>query len=385
MSSNAIQPTVNGDVDLAIIGAGPAGLLTALEAARLRPDKRVAVIEARQDVGHDRVWCWWSCAEPPWPTFDHQWSSWRLVANGHSVHARAHRIHYRMLRASTLVRQASEQVASLPNLALTYGVSVDAQRLVDGGVVLALDSGGELCAPIVVDTRPPGLRPGAWRQAFRGWEVVANDPVFDPEAAVLMEFTPAAEHPCRFFYILPTSAHQALVEETIFTRAPLGPPGPEGLGRRLAALAPGGYQVVREEAAVLPMDPDLRAPPQVSRVVALGVRGGAARPATGYAFVGLARQARAFARAWARYPTRPARTPRARPDWAVWMDRVFLHVLDQDPARSRALFPQMFAGAPRASVRFLSDVGGLRAAGRVAMAMPKIPFIRAAADVGVRR
>jgi lycopene beta-cyclase len=366
--------------DLIIVGAGPSGWITALEAARRRPDCRVHLFEKRPEPLADRVWCWWSCAQAPWPSYDHEWPAWQVLAGDRSVNARVDGVTYRMLRASTFVAQAQAEAAQRPNLTVEHGQTVRSIAETGERVHVELTDGRRFVTPVVLDTRPPAHRPGAWRQAFHGWEVQCRNGIFDPGSVILMGFHTLPDQPIRFFYVLPLSPHHALVEETAFTPDDVGPPGQAGLEGWLAGHDHGGYQVLREESGVLPMDPTLTPPRQPARILPLGARGGAGRPATGYAFVGLATQARRFAARWATAPHAPQVTPSVRSPAVVWMDRVFLRALKRIPDAHRRVFAPMFGAAPAASVRFLSDTGGVWAAIRVIAVMPKIPFIRAALE-----
>jgi lycopene beta-cyclase len=67
------------------------------------------------------------------------------------------------------------------------------------------------------------------------------------------------------------------------------------------------------------------------------------------------------------------------------MDRVFLRVLHNDPDRAPELFVHLFERGDALSVtRFLSDRGDLFDAAKVALSLPKAPFLKAAWQERVR-
>ena len=179
-----------------------------------------------------------------------------------------------------------------------------------------------------------------------------------------------------FLYVLPFAVDRALVEVTSFARtAPSRAAMQAWLDAEIDALEPGGHDVVRTEAGALPMEVGFRAAAQPG-TVHMGLAGGAARPATGYAFQRI--QAQADTLAGHLIAGRPPVLPRDGAALA-WMDAIFLKVLATWPARGPALFEALFGRVgPDRLERFLS--GSTRADDRLAVitALPPRPFLAAA-------
>jgi lycopene beta-cyclase len=212
-------------------------------------------------------------------------------------------------------------------------------------------------ASLVYDTRAAAPQTDgtvALLQHFRGWFVHSNDPVFDAEAAVLMDFRPPQPpHGVAFGYVLPTSAHDALIEYTEFTREPLTDDAyDQALGAYLATLGLSGLEVVSVENGVIPMT-DATFPRRLGRrSYRLGTAGGATRPSTGYTFAAAQRQAFGTARSILAGTTLEPPPAYARRHLA--MDRLMLQALDAGRVNGADFFLRLFDGHPVERVlRFL--------------------------------
>src|SRR5206468_1821908 len=148
-------------------------------------------------------------------------------------------------------------------------------------------------------------------------------PVFDVTTVTLMDFPADRDDEVRFVYVLPLTPWTALVESTVFSASAHGP---QRFRERIAAyvgqrwgLADGEWVVESEETGSIPMTDQPAADPD-----ARGLRGGVARPSTGYAFARIQRDARAAVAAWAAGEEAP---PLRDPLRIRLLDAVFLRFL----------------------------------------------------------
>jgi lycopene beta-cyclase len=108
-----------------------------------------------------------------------------------------------------------------------------------------------------------------------------------------------------FIYLLPFSETTALIENTYFFNAPLSPlEHREEIAHYLDenyGLSKEDYEVLGEESGRIPMGSGgsrrkgLRRQPADEGIIPIGIPGGAARAATGYAFLRIQRQSRYIA------------------------------------------------------------------------------------------
>lgn len=361
------------DVDVAILGGGCAGL--SLAARLASAGRAVRVIEPREAYSDDRAWSFWRTAPDPFEDCVRaSWSQWDIRGPGSGVRRRSSTLRYQTVSAGAFYARAQALIADGPSADLSLGVRAKAVCRTGSGWRVDTDAGA-LTAKLVVDTRPPRRIP-TYGQFFLGREIRTERPVFDAGLVQLMHFRPARSRGVDFVYTLPFARDRALVEVTAFA--------PESPGRdvfetwldaEIAALDPGGFEVLREEAGALPMQVGFADPLQ-DGVVRMGLGGGAARPSTGFAFSRIQAQADHIAEALMR-----GSAPQTHLDGPAtrFMDRVFLQVLRSAPERGPALFESLFRNAPPNRLeRFLS--GSTRPADRLSImaSLPTLPFMRAA-------
>ncbi len=372
------------DADVAIIGGGCAGL--SLAARLARPDGPACVVlEARPAFANDRTWCFWDSGElQEWGLdADAAWNDWSLRCDGREIVHTSDDYRYVCVRASNFQRTQIARIDRSQNVELRMSSPVEAVLHAGDATVLS-GPFGTIRARHVFDTRPPRPSPTALLQHFEGWEIDAP-PTFDPGRALLMDFDVEQSGGIHFFYVLPFSRTRALVEATVLSPTPW----PEEryrtairryIGTRFG-LAPADFRVARREHGVLPMSPPVRE--QSSGVTALGAGAGATKISTGYAFPFIQRQVHVIAASLlgtAGMPVAPG-----RPAFLSWLDAVFVSVLKRNPKAAPHLFRRMFSGTSGGQfARFMMERASARDLLTVITAMPPLPFLRAAAAVGLR-
>lgn len=386
------------ETDVIVVGAGAAGLslayrLCAPPPGRPIPDVTLIDAPAGPLRPPERTWCFWETSPGDFDgALSASWESLRVRGRDGAVSVgRPAPFHYKMLRSGVFEALLAERWEG-PGGPRRVTATID--RITD----LADDAGAEvrgvgadgselaLRGRWVFDSRPPRTLPPARTtllQHFRGWFVRTDRPVFDPGTADLMDFrTPRPAHGLSFGYVLPTSAHEALVEYTEFSREVLDDAGYEGaLGHYTEqVLGLGPFEVTASEQGVIPMT-DGRFPRRAGRsVFRIGTAGGATRPSTGYTFAAVQRQARAVAAAY--HAGRVPQPPPAHSARARAMDAVLLRGLDSGRVDGAAFFEGLFRRVPMERLlRFLD--GDTRPYEDIAIGLrtPVGPMLRTVAEL----
>ncbi|MFC8823885.1 lycopene cyclase family protein [Streptomyces sp. NPDC057137] len=348
------------ETDVIVVGAGAAGLSLAYRLCTPppgRPIPDVTLVDAPAGPLRppERTWCFWETSPGDFDgALTGSWESLRVRGrDGAASVGRPAPYHYKMLRSGAfealLARRLDGPGAPRRVVARIDGI----KDVASGAEVTGVAADGSplaLRGRWVFDSRPPRALPPARTtllQHFRGWFVRTDRPVFDPRTADLMDFrTPQPPHGLSFGYVLPTSAHEALVEYTEFSREVLDDAGYDAALRHYVqqVLGLGPFEVTASEQGVIPMT-DGRFPRRVGRsVFRIGTAGGATRPSTGYTFAAVQRQTRAVAAAYhaGRVPEPPpAHSARARA-----MDAVLLRGLDSGRVDGAAFFEGLFRRVP---------------------------------------
>ena len=230
--------------------------------------------------------------------------------------------------------------------------------------------------PPYFDSRPIAPPKEALYQHFLGQHICAAYDIFDDKTAILMDFRCDQSNGLHFIYLLPTSPNTALVESTLFTATPLDEAYyMDAITAYMARhYAGASYQVTSQEKGIIPLA-DCRDTSHPNH--AIGARGGALRPSSGYAFSFIQKQIAQTIAHFKKTGQWQAATPISKRDY--WMDSVFLHVLKKHPAIATALFAKMAKALNGTEFAlFMSGMASWRIILKVVLAMPKRPFLSAA-------
>ena len=267
-------------VDLAILGGGCAGLSLARALAEQAYKDRVVIIEPRRSYHHDRTWCFWAEAEHQHSEIvSKTWQRWQISTAGHVINHIGSRLSYQQIRSDDFYQACLTAIAGIPTIDLRQGLR--AETVTDQGDHVRVETdAGLILADSVIDTRPrpPHTDKAALWQDFSGADVETKQPCFDPSTAGLMQNMTSDENGLKFTYILPMSAHQALVQTTRFA---ITPSSPDRLDNEflsdLNALINGPVTLHRWERGCLPMGQTELSLGESPRILRAGLAGGALR------------------------------------------------------------------------------------------------------------
>ena len=240
------------NVDIAILGGGLAGGLIALALAKLRPELRVAVIEAGAQAGGNHVWSFFASDVAPehaWlvePLIEHRWDDYEvrfpkfsrvLPTPYRSFSSKALDAALRARCAAGTLRFSREVIA-----AARTRVTLADQSVIAAGAVI--DARG---------TRGFARLTGGW-QNFVGQHLRLAAP-HGLVRPVVMDASVAQIDGYRFVYLLPFGPREVFVEDTYYAESPMF--DRDVLAGRIAAYAAAqGWDitaVLGEERGALPV------------------------------------------------------------------------------------------------------------------------------------
>ncbi|MFI7311869.1 lycopene cyclase family protein [Streptomyces hygroscopicus] len=384
------------EADIVVVGAGAAGLALADRLTRPggpRPVPSVVLVSAPPGPARpaERTWCFW---EPPGGDYDDavvaSWERLRVRAPGGAVvEARPVPLRYKMIRSRGFEALLRERLAGRPGFRGVEAAVAEVRDGRGGAEVRGTTAGGApltLGARWVFDSRPLSRLPPARTvllQHFRGWFLRTERPAFDPWAAELMDFrTPQPDRGLSFGYVLPLGAREALVEYTEFSpRVRDGAAYDRLLGHYARkVLGVGAARVVAAEQGVIPMTDAVFPRRAGASVFRIGAAGGATRPATGYTFTAVRRQAAAIADA-----CRAGRVPVPPPAYSARtraMDAVVLRALDRGRIDGPRFFTVLFRRCPaQRLLRFLDGESRLLEDLTIGLRTPVAAMLRTVAEL----
>lgn len=373
--------------DFIFAGGGLAGLSLACQMARspLR-HRSMLIVDQVSSPRDDRTFSFWSNLPGPFDrAVSSSWKQLAFHAPGFSHTASLGSYRYKTIRGIDFFRQARQELGACSNIEFRRGRITHLQDR-PSGAVLTVD-GQQIAGKWAFDSRfrPADLVPDTHRyhylkMSFRGWEIESTRAVFDPQAAILMDFRTPQNSDVRFFYCLPIDDRRALVEYTLFTNQRVKPE------TCLAAL--NGYlntafklepekdcQISSREAGSL-LVTDQPFPRQSGgHVLAIGLPGGCLKPTTGYAFTRIQRDSHAIVQSLLE-KGHPFQLPAAPPPYPL-LDAIMLEVMACHPGKIPGIFTALFKKNPFERIlRFLDEDASLGEIRQLMASLPPAIFLQ---------
>ena len=361
--------------DIAIVGGGCAGWSLAARAEEL--SARSITLYLKRESRPSQSWGFW---QMPWlsdalSNKRSSWNKWQIITeDGIVIHHSVNHA-YCTLKSDDWFNWCKNkfQLANTKTKIIELPViKTDRNEIFTSKHKKAFDC--------IYDSRPPKKGKNILLQHFKGIEIKTSDPVFNPNVATLMDFRVSQENGIHFMYVLTYDAFTALVESTFFS--------PSAHHEEIYDTAITDYlqrfynltdfKVINSEIGVIPMG---NVTPYDSNpfLYNIGSNAGAVRPSSGYAFSFIQKQIMQFLNS----NTKP-RTPHKKYD--LWMDKVFLEVLESNPKRAPQLFFKLAQALNGDSfARFLSGEAKIMDYISVISSMPKWLFLKYTFKVIVNR
>jgi len=342
--------------EITLIGSGCASLSLAKELARHNVARAKIVTDKSYQDRPDHIWGFW---QMPWlddavSQATHSWKQWHIITDNMTVSHKSDEHPYCSLHAGKWLGYCAD---------------------ISGAKEVIEEVTDTPPAPYF-DSRPVPADEGIFYQHFIGHHIKADRDVFNPDVAILMDFRCDQSQGLHFMYLLPTSANEALVESTLFSEQLLDKTYYETAIKSYLATHYdlSSYEVSHVETGAIPLADcrDRSAPHH-----AIGARGGALRPSSGYAFSFIQKQVAGILSHHARTGDWQAISPLAPRD--LWMDKVFMAVLQARPELSISIFEAIAKSLDGSEfARFMSGNASLATILKMMLSMPKWPFIKAA-------
>jgi lycopene beta-cyclase len=379
--------------DFVIAGGGAAGLSLAYHLARSPLGQRSILIIDRDTKNlNDHTWCFW--IEGPLLFDEIVYRTWNQIEfsgdDFHKIFDLA-AYQYRMIRGIDFYRFTRAALQARPNVEFLQG---SVERVEEaGGSARVMVNGRGYSADWVFDSlfspgefKPDPTQYHYLKQHFKGWEIEASQPVFNPQAATWFDFRTPQLNSMRFIYILPFSENRALVEYTLFSTDLLADGEyKKGLRDYLAdVLKLTEYRILEEENGIIPMTDQPFPRRTGQRIMNIGTKGGRVKPSTGYAFLRIQRDSAAMVQSLLQNG-HPFDIPQIPKRYNLF-DTAMLQVMFRHGDLMKPIFTRLFKRNPiRRIFRFLDEAGSWGENIRFLATLPPAPFVKALYNVKVRR
>ena len=199
--------------------------------------------------------------------------------------------------------------------------------------------------------RPDPARYHSLQWHFKGWLIETPEAAFNPQAATPFDFRTPQNQGMRFFYVLPLSERQALVQYILHSKEEYAPALEAYLERELGIQ---DYRILTEEEGTLPMTDQPFARRAGQRVMTIGTLGGRVKPTSGYAFLRIQRDSAAIVQSLLRVG-HPFDVPED-PGLYRLLDSLMLQVMYRHGEELKPIFTSLIKNNPLDRVfRFLDE------------------------------
>jgi lycopene beta-cyclase len=374
--------------DFIFAGGGAAGLSLAYHLLHSPlQDRSILIVDRDAKQRNDRTFAFWTDRPTLFDDIVHRsWDQLRFVGDSFAKVIPLGAFRYQVIRGIDFYRFIRRELAPLPNVEFLHG-RVD--RVDDGAEGAGVWVEGQMhTGRWVFDSRfsPAQLMPDPARyhylgQHFQGWVIETPDSAFDPQIATFLDFRTPQKDEMRFFYVLPFSESQALVEYVLFSRDDCEQTLKDYLVGTLGIKA---YRIVAREGGVNPLT-DRPFPRRLGRrIMAIGTLGGMVKPSSGYAFTRIQADSAAIVRSLL-HAGHPFDVP-ASPQFYRTCDALMLNVMACHGDQAKPIFTAMFKNNPIERIlRFLDETTSPRENLAMMASLPAWLFVRAWFELKVLR
>lgn len=324
--------------------------------------KKILVIDNELKQKNDRTWCYWGSKPLDIHPIGQSIISWNTisVSNGSTLIKKPlQALKYYHIRSADFYAKINTLIQKFPNVHILRDNVIQIKEVSSGKVDVETAKSGMFTGKYAfnsIPTRDSQLHNAALKQVFLGWHIKSTNPCFDPDTALLMDFIKNGSSGNEFFYVLPFSTHEALVEFTsLGTEVPDFKSMEPHLKTYLASkYGIDQYEITFTEHGVIPMTTQKYAPETSDHIINIGILGGCTRPSTGYTFTNIQKHCKAIVESLSENKNllnfRWTRKNRFN-----FYDNILLNVVRKWPEELPHLFFDLFHSNPAPSVLKFMD------------------------------
>ena len=349
------------EFDYIIIGGGCAGLSLAyeLEIHEKFKNKTLAIIEPRNDYIRDKTWSFWKVAAHNFEDcVKHSWSNFSVNIPNQTKYVQCDNSPYQSIDSGLFYEKIINTLKKNTNINFFKNINEISTEnsFIFNSVSDVSDSKNDL-----------------W-QHFSGIEIETNKDVFDNQIFNLMDFDCEQRDSVHFFYTLPFSKKNALIETTWISD--LNHPSNQDYSIQLEdyiknKLKIKNYEIKFKETGAIP----LFHPKNIKKInqMEIGTAGGMTRLSTGYTFMNIQDQSKYIRENFENIQKVNNFTINLK---YKFLDNIFLKVLKKNSEKMPEIFFKMFNCSPSTVINFLSNKSNIYEDFSIILKMPKLVFLR---------
>ncbi|MEO1713204.1 MAG: lycopene cyclase family protein, partial [Bacteroidota bacterium] len=335
--------------DYIIAGAGCAGLSLAYHLVRSEhlQDKRILLLDIAKKVDDDRTWCYWSADQAYFSEIpQHSWTNITFASHRIQKSQSIQPLSYHCLRGIDFYEHIYKILDDHPQVEQRWERILQLKNT-DEGASVKTEQGlyqAEYVFSSIADASFKSQKENYYhtRQHFKGYFIKTQEYAFDTDEVTLMDFRAQSEEQPRFFYVLPFSPREALVEFTVFSDGFLENREYE---KELdiyikEKLGISSFHILAEENGVIPMTDFPFKRRSGKSIIHLGTQGGLTKATTGYTFQNIQKACQEIVRKLDQ-GERPYYHLQSKARFGFY-DRLLLHIIKYRKERVAPIMQQLF-------------------------------------------
>ena len=373
--------------DFVIAGAGCSGLSLATALSKANVKQSILLIDNNIHTNQDKTWCFWDLPKlSPLPFTTTVWQNLTFYSDNYEKKEKILPFNYVGVKSGDFYKYSYEVLKNAKNIDI---IEENIERIygLESGACLETKTQKFRCHYLFNSTAISAGHPksystnSALKQHFQGWFVKTEKPVFEKNTATFMDFRTEQHQDVRFFYVLPYSEREALIEYTIFSKQLLADEAyDEQIEKYIQeTLQIEKFTIMEKEKGVIPMEfihPDT----SHNHIIPIGIVGGALKPSTGFAFSLIQKQVDQIIKS-IQSDNLPLHKKKIQNRFSFY-DTVLLHLLQKKEINKSAIFISLFKGNNIGTIlTFLSEKTGIFGEMKIFSTLPVKVFISALIEI----
>ncbi|GAB2634518.1 lycopene cyclase family protein [Belliella aquatica] len=325
-------------------------------------DKNILIIDASDKKENDRTWCYWASNPLESHPKNTPLVSWKslFVKDKAPLFNQLNTLNYYHIKSSDFYLEIAEMINNKPNITWVKEniTSIVAQD--NGSIQVETSSNQTFEGQTLINSIPDLSKlenKKILKQIFLGWKIKSNTDSFAPEHATLMDFSNRNSDTVNFFYVLPYSKTEALIEYTEYSNSEIKNDKMVSELKKYIQVNLGidDYEITFEESGSIPMSTQNFSRSTQSNWIDVGTVGGCTKPSTGYTFYTVQKHSKMIVEALSSQ-NKSQNLNWKRSSRFNFYDNILLNIAVKWPNRLPEIFQEMFAKNPTDQIlKFLNE------------------------------
>lgn len=352
-------------------------------------DKSILLLDENTKKTNDRTWCFWKTYDSIWEkSISKKWDSALFADKIFRRNLELKPYNYNKVQGIDFYTQVFDLIQKQENITFINQKVLEIEES-ENIVLVQTETQSFSCSKLFnsiynkqqVESQSeyPLLQ-----QHFIGWFIKSEQPIFNPEQAVFMDFSVEQKGNTRFMYVLPSSETEALVEYTLFSHHLLKKEEYETeIQKYIEKLGSSNYEILEKEQGSIPMTSFPFWKNNTKNVINIGTSGGWTKASTGYTFKNSDTKSTTLL-AFLEKETDFRKFHKKTKFW--FYDLLLLDILDSNNELGASIFSALFKKEnPALIFKFLDEETTLFEDIKVMLKCPPLLFIKALFNVILKK